>query len=125
MSFPCPECGEQKRTKVIDVRFREADCLQRRRHECDHCGARYNTIEILGSHYEILPQIRDLLSRLPSTFNFNRERRRGYTYRDDYDVPEEKRADFEFLHYQKGLTWAEAADIIGAKRRDHTIYGVK
>lgn len=51
----CPRCGSQN-TKTIDSRPTEVS--RRRIHECNSCGFRYRTYEIMESDFE---RMRELL----------------------------------------------------------------
>ena len=44
--FKCPKCGRTCLTQCIDSRFFTYG--KRRRRQCEFCGERFNTIEIIG-----------------------------------------------------------------------------
>lgn len=51
----CPNCGKSY-SKVIDKRMQRNTGIWRRRRECLHCGARWNTIEIREEQLEVIDQ---------------------------------------------------------------------
>ena len=68
----CPYCGKND-TKVVDTRQRQFGRVRRR--ECEQCGKRFATTEIIGAHNTDLPLLPTMVQKKDGTLEpFNRRK---------------------------------------------------